>query len=111
MRAPSAHALLAIGAASGISAGIRDDEPTCMHTTTSASLAASNTGSQYPLMSNIVGRPSGAGFSEKARARAPFAAQRSISAAAATGSHSGMSIIGMYRPGAAPHHSSITQSL
>ena len=62
-------------------------------------------------MSNIVGRPSGAGFSEKVTARAPLAAQRSISRRAPAGSHSGIRIIGMNRPGAAPHHSSIIQSL
>ncbi len=38
------------------------------------------------------------GFSEKAIDFAPRAAVRSISAAAATGSHNGMIIIGMNRP-------------
>ena len=59
----------------------------------------------------MVGSPSGAGFSEKQKAVAPFAAQRSISSAASGGSHIGISINGMYRPGALPHHSSIIQSL
>ena len=58
-----------------------------------------------------MGSPSGSGFSEKANDVAPRAAVRSISAAAATGSHSGMIISGMKRPGAAPHNSSIIQSL
>ena len=58
-----------------------------------------------------MGRPSGSGFSENANAVAPFAAQRSISRPPATGSHSGMMTSGMKRPGAAPHHSSIIQSL
>ncbi len=42
--------------------------------------------------------------------RAPSAAVRSISAAAATGSHSGMIIMGMKRPGYAPAHSSRMKS-
>ena len=42
---------------------------------------------------------------------APLAAQRSISLAAADGSHRGMMINGMNRPGADPDHSSIIQSL
>jgi hypothetical protein len=40
-----------------------------------------------------------------------LAAQRSISTAAAAGSHSGMIMSGMKRPGAAAHHSSTIQSL
>src|SRR3981189_316649 len=59
----------------------------------------------------MVGRPRGSGFSENANAVAPLPAQRSISAAAAAGSHSGMIVSGMNRPGAAPLHSSIIQSL
>ena len=43
----------------------------------------------------MVGRPSGAGFSEKAKAVAPLAAMRSISLAARCGSHIGISISGM----------------
>ena len=43
----------------------------------------------------MVGSPSGAGFSEKQKAVAPFAAQRSISSAASGGSHIGISVSGM----------------
>ena len=45
------------------------------------------------------GSPSLVGFSEKAMDLAPRAAVRSISTAAAAGSHSGMIIMGMKRPG------------
>ena len=44
-------------------------------------------------------------------ALAPRAAVRSTSAAARRGSHNGIRIMGMNRPGAAPDHSSIIQSL
>ncbi len=81
--------------ASGEMAGRVDDEPTCMHTTISRSFAAAITGSQNPSGSWMVGRPSGAGFSEKQNAVEPFAAHRSISLAASVGSHIGMSVIGM----------------
>jgi len=47
----------------------------------------------------IDGSPSFVGFSENAIDLAPRAAVRSTSSAAATGSHSGMIIIGMNRPG------------
>ena len=75
--------------------GTREDDPTCMQTTSSASCAAENIGSQYRLGSLMVGSPSGSGFSENATALAPFAAHRSISIAARVGSQSGAMIIGM----------------
>jgi hypothetical protein len=43
----------------------------------------------------MVGRPSGAGFSEKANAVAPFATQRSISLEARAGSHIGIRTSGI----------------
>ncbi len=58
-----------------------------------------------------MGSPSGSGFSENATPRAPFSAQRSISFAAAAGSHNGMMTSGIMRPGTAAHQSSIIQSL
>src|ERR1035441_6026814 len=91
--------------------GMVDDDPTCMHTTLPVSWAAAMTGSQYRFGSWIVGSPSGSGFSENAKAVAPLAAHRSISLAAAGGSHRGIIIRGMKRPGTVPHHSSIIQSL
>ena len=57
------------------------------------------------------GSPSAAGFSEKVTARAPFAAHRSTSATARSASQSGRMTSGIRRPGTAPHHSSIIQSL
>ena len=84
----------------GMSGDVRirfDDDPTCIDTTSPASSADRNTGSQWSVW--IDGRPSLVGFSEKAIDLAPRAAVRSISAAAATGSHSGMIIMGMKRPG------------
>ncbi len=60
----------------------------------------------------MLGRPSGTGLSEKATANDPLSAQRRISAAASSGSHSGMRVHGISRPAPAPpHHSSIIQSL
>ena len=60
-----------------------------------SSFAVAITGSQYPSTSWMVGRPSGAGFSEKAKAVTPLAAIRSISFAASAGSHMGINIRGM----------------
>lgn len=97
--------------ASGEILGIVDDDPTCIDATMPTSLAVAITRSQNRFLSLIVGRPRGAGFSEKANAVTPLAAIRSISPAANLGSHFGISMRGMYRPGAAPHHSSTIQSL
>ena len=80
---------------SGAIWGTCDDDPTCMEATMPVSFAVAMTGSQYRSGSWIVGRPSGAGFSEKAKAVTPFAAIRSISLAASAGSHMGISISGM----------------
>ena len=99
--------------ASGASAevdGIDDDEPMCIDTVVSDSPQACHTGSQAPVY--IEGRPSLEGFSEKATAKHPLAAQRRTSAAAMWGSHSGSSASGISRPcPAPPPQSSIIQSL
>ncbi len=82
----------------------------CRLTTVSVSSQAAKKGSQCEVW--MLGSLSRVGFSEKATANDPFAAQRRTSAAAATGSQSGMSVIGISRPRPAPaHHSSIIQSL
>src|SRR6516165_8672360 len=85
---PSAFwALSDIDTASGASSdvvGIDDDDPMCMVTTVSVSLHASHSGSHDPLWSD--GKPSFAGFSVKAMAWLPFAAQRRTSAAARSAS-------------------------
>ncbi len=52
--------------ASGEVAGMREDEPMCMHTTVPVSWQAVNSGSQCPEW--IDGSPSGCGFSENATA-------------------------------------------
>ena len=83
----------------------------CVQTGMPASAHAANTGSQYRRRSWTEGSPSAAGFSEKVTARAPFAAQRSTSATARSASQSGRMTSGIRRPGTAPHHSSIIQSL
>jgi hypothetical protein len=56
------------------------------------------------------GSPRAAGFSLNVIAREPFAAVRRISAAAASGSHSGTIDSGISRLGSAAHHSSSTKS-
>ncbi len=98
--------------ASGEVAGIRDDDPMCMHTTVPVSSQAWKNGSQWRPLSCTDGRPSGWGFSEKVTAKQPRAALRRTSAAASCGSHSGIMPSGMRRPAPSPaHHSSIIQSL
>src|SRR5690348_5724108 len=87
---------------------MNDDDPTCMLITKRASSHDLKTGSQYPVW--IDGSPSLVGFSENAMHFAPRAAVRSISAAAAAGSHNGMIIIGMKRPGYASLNSSRMKS-
>src|SRR5918911_4379553 len=71
-------------------AGIRDDEPMCMHTTVSVSAHAVKNGSHAPLW--MLGRPSLGGISLKHTACTPRAALRRTSAAAASASQSGMSV-------------------
>ena len=103
---------LTMNGASGDVAGIRDDEPMCMHTTVPVSWQASKNGSQWRPLSCTDGRPSGCGFSENATAKQPWAALRRTSAAASFGSHSGIIPSGMSVPLPSPaHHSSIIQSL
>ena len=106
-----AAAEYAMNASVGMSSDVRirfDEEPTCIETTKPVSLHAENTGSQKSVW--IDGNPSLVGFSEKAIDLAPKAAVRSISSAAARGSHSGMIIIGMNRPGWSPAQSSRMKS-
>ena len=86
-----------------------DDDPMWIDSTILRSLAARNTGSQWPVW--MVGRPSGSKFSEKQIERQPLAYTRSISVTASAGSHRGMMASGIRRPGSVPHHSSIIQSL
>src|SRR5271165_6003168 len=103
---------LMMNGASGAVVGIDDDDPMCMHTTVSVSVAASNTGCQWPSLSWMEGRPRGTGFSGKVMAKLPLAAHRRISAAARAGSHNGTRVRGMRRPLASPpDQSSIIQSL
>ena len=103
---------LTMNGASGDVDGIFDDEPMCMLTTVSVSSHAAKNGSQYgPCRGPTAGR-AGSGFSEKATAWLPLSAQRRISAAASSASHSGTIVSGMSRPLPSPaHHSSIIQSL
>ena len=102
-----------IEVASGASAdvdGIDDDEPMCIDTVVPDSSQACHTGSHSPVY--IDGRPSLDGFSEKATAKHPWAAQRRTSAAAISASHSGSRASGIRRPRPAPPpQSSIIQSL
>ncbi len=57
--------------ASGDVAGIRDDEPMCMHTTVPVSSQAWKNGSQWRSLSCTDGSPSGCGFSENVTAKQP----------------------------------------
>ena len=87
---------LAMNGASWAICGSVDDEPTCMHTTISRSLAAAHDRAPSSRRRRgSSGRPRGSGFSEKAKAVTPLAAIRSISLAASGGSHIGISISGM----------------
>ncbi len=85
-------------------------EPMCMATTVPVSAQAARNGSQSSVWMD--GRPRCGGISEKATARVPRAALRRTSAAANSGSQSGIRGRGMRRPCASgPHHSSTIQSL
>src|SRR3984893_13696480 len=97
------------GGASAEVAGIREDEPMCMHTAVPVSAHASKKGSQCPEW--MLGTPRCTGISLNATAWTPRAALRRTSAAPAATSHSGMRQIGMSRPAESPHHSSTIQSL
>src|SRR3546814_14967673 len=79
---------LTMNGASGEVAGMRDDEPMCMHNTVPVSWQAAKNGSQWRPLSCTEGRPSGCGFSENVTAKQPRAALRRPSAAARCGSHS-----------------------
>ena len=70
-----------------------------MLTTVSVSSHAAHSGSQAVVCT--LGRPSAAGFSEKAMACEPIAAQRRTSCAARSGSQSGVRVSGIRRPRAA----------
>src|SRR6266567_1960701 len=100
-----------MNASVGMSSEVRirfDEDPTCIDTTSPASSHARHSGSQCPVWTE--GSPSLVGFSEKAIDLAPRAAVRETSAAAAAGSHKGMIIIGMNRPGYASASSSRMKS-
>src|SRR6186997_1912662 len=84
-------------------AGMRDDEPMCMHTTVSVSTQAWKNGSQKPEW--MLGSPRWGGISEKQTAWLPLAALRRTSAAARSASHSGTMIRGTRWPSDSPHHS------
>src|SRR6185369_11082271 len=114
MRSPSAlieftphSAMPTDGVVSGDGFNRPDDVPMCIESGNPVSVAAANTGSQWPLGND--GSPIGYGFSTKLIAFEPFAAQRSISRTARCGSHSGISVCGMKRSGYDGHHSSSIQ--
>ncbi len=86
-----------------------DDEPRCMQMTVFSSEQACQNGSQCELCRE--GQPSFSGFSEKVTAWQPFLATRRTSAAASSGSQMTGIDSGMNRPGSAPHHWSMCQSL
>ena len=100
--------ITSIGASAEVTTSC-DDEPRCMQTTVPSSAQAVQKGSQWSLCSD--GQPSFSGFSEKVTAWQPFAATRRTSAAASSGSQMTGMDSGMNRPGSAPHHSSMCQSL
>lgn len=82
----------------------------CIAMTVPVSSQARKKGSQWSVWTE--GSPRCGGISENATARTPRAALRRTSAAASSGSQSGMSVRGMSRPCASgPHHSSTIQSL
>src|SRR5262245_16905462 len=95
--------------ASGAVITIFDDEPMCTHPTVSHSSAAAKNGSQWPEW--IDGCPRCTGFSENVTAWQPLSATRRTSAAIFSGSHIIGIDSGMNRPGYAPHHDSMCQSL
>src|SRR6516225_7619761 len=88
---------------------ICDDEPRCMHTTVPSSAQAVQKGSQWSECSE--GHPSFSGFSENVTAWQPFLATRCTSSAPSSGSQMTGMDRGMERPGSAPHHLSMCQSL
>ena len=74
-----------------------------------SSLQACQNGSQWGSCSD--GYPSFVGFSENVTAWHPFFATRRTSSAISMGSQIGGSACGIIRPGYAPHHWSMCQSL
>ena len=80
-----------------------------MQTTVPSSAQAVQNGSQCELCSD--GQPSFSGFSEKVTAWQPFLATRRTSSATSSGSQMTGIDSGMKRPGSAPHHLSMCQSL
>src|SRR5690606_3616772 len=81
--------------ASGEGDGMDEDEPMCIDTVVSVSSAAAQSTSQSPVYRD--GRPSLDGFSLKAMAWLPLAAQRRSSSAASCGSQSGTRVRGTRR--------------
>ena len=89
---------------------VRDpDDPRWMDSTTPSSHNAVHSGSHAGSWK--LGNPRFAGLSVKVNEWQPLAATRRTSAAASSGSHSTGRAMGMKRPGWAPHHDSMCQSL
>src|SRR3546814_1325637 len=102
---------LTMNGASGEVAGMRDDEPMCMHNTVPVSWQAAKNGSQWRPLSCTEGRPSGCGFSENVTAKQPRAALRRTSAVASCGSHSGTIPSGISRTAPSPRSAEHTSEL
>src|SRR5215212_11794693 len=88
--------------------GTKLPDPKCRASGVSVSSRAFHIGSQWSEAKD--GRPSGTGLSGKETVRAPIAAVRRISSATSCGSHVGRIARGMYRSGAAAHHSWMEKS-
>ncbi len=100
--------ITSIGASGAVTVS-RPDEPRCTLRIVPSSTSARHSGSQCGSWK--LGNPSVAGFSVNVSEWQPFCATRRTSAALSSGSQSTGSAIGMNRPGCAPHHSSMCQSL
>src|SRR6266853_2788831 len=97
-----------IGASSAVIT-IFDDEPMCTFTTVPSSSQVAKNLSQWPEW--MLGCPRCTGFSENVTAKQPLSATRRTSAAILSTSHIIGIDSGMKRPGYAPHHDSMCQSL
>src|SRR5512144_2825494 len=97
-----------IGASSAVMT-IRDDDPMCTFTTVPNSSHVAKNGSHRPEW--MLGWPRCTGFSENVTAKQPFSATRRTSADIFSTSHIIGIASGMKRPGYAPHHDSMCQSL
>src|SRR5436190_20619889 len=97
-----------IGASSEVIT-IFDEEPMCTFTTVPSSSHVAKNLSQCPEW--MLGCPRCTGFSENVTAKQPFSATRRTSSAILSTSHIIGIDSGMKRPGYAPHHDSMCQSL